>query len=330
MKRLPMTDSLICSAIGITCAVSIIVLSGNGSAARPPFSDGKLSFSVEFKEEASSYSVLGIYVLPGEIFKFRIRDGASQHSYVVEGSHGQVRKNTSHSWRWISPDDPGLYTLRIMQDDSGETMILNMFVMIPIDSARSGTLNGYRIGDYFWAKSWDRKIYRPPPGLIEVTPDILDTPVSPHFVLKQFVCKQAGGYPKYMVLRERLLLKLELILAKANEAGYRCDTFAVLSGYRTPHYNKMIGNVKYSRHVWGGAADIFIDEEPKDGMMDDLNKDGKINIHDAAVLYDLVDGLYGKPFYKPFIGGLGRYKKNPNHGPYVHVDNRGNRTRWGD
>ena len=30
------------------------------------------------------------------------------------------------------------------------------------------------------------------------------------------------------------------------------------------------GNVKYSQHVYGGAADIFIDENPKDEMMDDF------------------------------------------------------------
>ena len=65
-------------------------------------------------------------------------------------------------------------------------------------------------------------------------------------------------------------------------------------------------------------------------MMDDLNRDGKIDINDAAVLYKLIDGLYGKPFYKKYVGGLGRYKKTPRNGPYVHVDNRGNRTRWGD
>ena len=60
-------------------------------------------------------------------------------------------------------------------------------------------------------------------------------------------------------LRPRLLLKLEMMLEKVNAAGYRCDTFQVMSGYRTPHYNMAIGNVKYSRHVWGGAADIFVD-----------------------------------------------------------------------
>jgi hypothetical protein len=133
-----------------------------------------------------------------------------------------------------------------------------------------------------------------------------------------------------MVLQEKLLLKLELILEKVNEKGYRCNTFHIMSGYRTPYYNKAIGNVKYSRHIYGGAADIFIDENPKDDMMDDLNQDGKIDYKDAAVLYLIIDGLYGKRFYDPFMGGLARYKKNRNHGPFVHVDARGRRTRWGD
>ena len=48
-----------------------------------------------------------------------------------------------------------------------------------------------------------------------------------------------------------------MILQKVNERGYRCDTFHIMSGYRTPYYNGAIGNVRYSRHVWGGAADIF-------------------------------------------------------------------------
>ncbi|MDX1389079.1 MAG: D-Ala-D-Ala carboxypeptidase family metallohydrolase, partial [Acidobacteriota bacterium] len=173
------------------------------------------------------------------------------------------------------------------------------------------------------------EIYQPPRGFIEVTEANVDTPVAPHFTLRQFLCKQGGGYPKYVVLRERLLLKLELLLEQVNAAGFECDTFHVMSGYRTPYYNRSIGNVKYSRHVYGGAADIFIDVDPRDGNMDDLNGDGKIDVHDAGVLYDLIDGLYGTDFYNAYVGGLGRYKKTKAHGPFVHVDVRGFRARWG-
>ncbi len=127
-----------------------------------------------------------------------------------------------------------------------------------------------------------------------------------------------------------MILKLEVILEEVNKKGFHCNTFHIMSGYRTPHYNKAIGNVKYSRHCWGGAADIFIDENPKDDMMDDLNKDGKINHEDAKVLYDIIDEMHGKPWYEIFIGGLGRYKENASHGPFVHVDVRGFKATWED
>jgi len=125
-------------------------------------------------------------------------------------------------------------------------------------------------------------------------------------------------------------LKLELILENINRGGYQCDTLHIMSGYRTPAYNKAIRNVEYSRHLWGGAADIFIDKNPGDGIMDDLNGDDRIDFHDAAVLYGIIDKMYGKPWYEVFVGGLGKYKKTASHGPFVHVDVRGFRARWGD
>jgi len=81
----------------------------------------------------------------------------------------------------------------------------------------------------------------------------------------------------------RLLLKLELILEKVNQKGYPCETLAIMSGYRTPYYNKAIGNVKYSRHLWGGTADVFIDEDPEDEMIDDLNRNGETDYQLALI-----------------------------------------------
>jgi len=202
--------------------------------------------------------------------------------------------------------------------------------MIPFSKVKGEYLTGYRIGKYPVIPLKNLSIYKHPSGFVEVTTENEDTLVSPHFRLKQFLCKQTGEYPKYIVLRERLLLKLELILEEVNDKGHTSQTFNVMSGYRTPYYNKAIGNVKYSRHVYGGAADIFVDEEPKDGMMDDLNKDGKTDYKDVAVLYDIIDGLYGRPWYEIFTGGLGRYKRTTHHDPFVHVDVRGFRARWGD
>jgi hypothetical protein len=51
----------------------------------------------------------------------------------------------------------------------------------------------------------------------------------------------------------------------------------VMSGFRTPRYNKSGGNTggraNLSRHMYGDASDIFVDNDGN-GTMDDLNRDG--------------------------------------------------------
>ena len=101
-----------------------------------------------------------------------------------------------------------------------------------------------------------------------------------------------------------------------------------MSGYRTPDYNAALGNGRYSRHLWGGAADIYVDVAPKDDVMDDLNQDGKIDTRDADVLNALIDRLVDQSAPAIAQGGLSSYKATPSHGPYVHVDARGWDARW--
>jgi len=153
--------------------------------------------------------------------------------------------------------------------------------------------------------------------------------VSPHFTLKQFLCKEdtSKEFPKYIVLHERLPLKLEAILERVNHLGFRVETLHVMSGYRTPYYNRAIGDVLYSQHQWGGAADIFIDHMNA-GRMDDLTGDHRIDINDAKYLYDEVERLTSEPPARRFEGGLGFYPATSAHPPFVHVDVRGTKARW--
>jgi uncharacterized protein YcbK (DUF882 family) len=130
-----------------------------------------------------------------------------------------------------------------------------------------------------------------------------------------------------VVLRERLLFKLEYVLEQVNAEGIPAKSFSVMSGYRTPYYNAAIQNVRYSRHVWGDAADIFIDDDG-DAYMDDLNADRRHDSRDAEVLFNLVNQLDQRPGFSNFIGGLGRYKPTDSHGPFVHVDARGVKAKW--
>jgi hypothetical protein len=294
------------------------------------YDPGRAAFSVKFKDEVSPYRVMSVFALPGEDLTFEVLDKDQQKPYVLNAPAGDLKEVSSHKWHWSSPKETGLYALKIIHPESLDSVKINVFVMIPYARLDGGYLNGYRIGNYPAFPSKHMSLYKYPKGFVEVTRENEETYISPHFRLKQFLCKQSGDYPKYIVMKERLILKLEFILEYINDKGYTADTFHILSGYRTPYYNALIGNVRYSRHLYGGAADIFIDESPRDGLMDDLNKDGRINYLDAEIVYHIIDDMYGKPWYMLFAGGLGWYRKTASHGPFVHIDVRGFRARWGD
>lgn len=224
------------------------------------------------------------------------------------------------TWVWTAPRTPGFYPIDVVSTDQRDSIRIQAFVLVPASRMKGEYLNGYRIGRYPDRALRGLTMYRPPAGFIEVTRANENTFVSPHFQLKQFICKQSGGYPKYIVLDEQLVQRLERLLTLANESGYRASTFHVMSGYRTPAYNRSLGNVAYSRHTFGSAADIFIDENG-DGRMDDLNRDGRSDTRDAEVLYQLFDEAQGRD-------GMGKYPPTQAHGPFVHVDLRDRRARW--
>ena len=116
-----------------------------------------------------------------------------------------------------------------------------------------------------------------------MTKDNDDTKIAPHFRLKQFLTKQKSDYPKYLVLDERLMVVLEGLGRTLEPLGYNADDIFIMSGYRTPFYNKAIGDTEFSMHQWGRAADIFLDKNHR-GTMDDFNKDKVIDRQDAVIV----------------------------------------------
>jgi hypothetical protein len=302
---------------------------GSNGPTHDGFDPGRASFSLHFNKETTPYRVIATFVLPGEELTIEALATGGGNVYRAQAAQGTLSAQSTSRWTFLPPSTPGLYPVTVRQLEPADSIRLNVFVMVPFSKIENEHLNGYRIGRYPARPLKGMAIYNPPRGFIEVTRENRETLVAPHFRLSQFLCKQESEWPKYIVLQERLLLKLELILAALNESGYRASTLAIMSGYRTPFYNQAIGNVQYSRHVWGGASDIYVDESPRDGVMDDLNGDGRIDNRDAGVIYDLIDGMHGEPWYATFVGGLGRYRKTSSHGPFVHVDVRGFRARWG-
>jgi hypothetical protein len=153
--------------------------------------------------------------------------------------------------------------------------------------------------------------------------------VSPRFRLGAFLCKERGSFPKYVVLDSRLPAKLEALVDALQASGVHAESLTIMSGYRTPDYNRELGNkTTWSRHLWGGAADVFIDESPRDGRMDDLDGNGVIDVRDSRRLFELADSLDRNPPEDWVAGGASYYAGTASHGPFVHVDVRGRPARW--
>ncbi|OPZ81758.1 MAG: Peptidase M15 [bacterium ADurb.Bin431] len=294
------------------------------------FSPGETGFSLRYKNEVSRFQYSPIFLLPEDQVTLRVEENPGQHHFIVQIDSGALSFKGLNTWLYTAPSAPGFHSGSIICLDRPDTMHLQIFVMIPRSAMEGEYLEGYHIGHYPAIALRDLDVYRPPEGFIRVTRENLNVRLTPHFTLDQFLCKQSGGLPKLVVLQERLLYKLEHLLAKVNERGHACETFAVMSGYRTPAYNRRIGNRKYSQHCYGGAADIYIDADPVDSIMDDLNRDGKRDYADAGVLYQVVDLLSGADWFAPYLGGLARYRATRRHGPFVHVDVRGFSVNWGD
>jgi hypothetical protein len=294
-------------------------------AARPALATAKIRYWIRYQNEILTNRVNALTVLPGKAVTFEVVDPDPRLNYVAKPAGGQLITLGTGRWVWISPRAPGLYPIQVTAQDRSDAVILEAFVVIPYAKLQGEFLNGYRIGRY------PKKSLSGLPslvGFVEVTEENEDVLVSPHFRLKQFLCKQQpSASKKYLVLNERLPLALEYILAYVNKAGYQATTFHVMSGYRTPCYNCSLGNVRYSAHQWGAAADIFIDDNG-DGVMDDINDDGQIDIRDAEVLYRLIDEATARPEGGGLIGGIGKYPATAAHGPFVHVDVRERQARW--
>lgn len=285
------------------------------------FSPGFANFEIELDGLAVGYQHFAWYLLPGQHLTI-----TADKNIQWLSSKADVAINPD-GWTWTAPLKTGLYPLKLKSGQND--MHLNVFVMRPATDVKSGKLGHYKIGNYQKNSFRNLPVYAPPAGFIEIKPEHLNVKVSPHFTVGQFLSKQQSAWPKYLVLRPELLLKLEYVLQILNREGIATDSLHVMSGFRTPWYNQAIGNrTTSSRHLYGGAADIFVDVDPVDGRMDDLNKDGKVDKADALYLYQLLDKASGTPIWRKFPGGLAYYGSSNAHGPFVHIDARGYKARW--
>lgn len=227
-----------------------------------------------------------------------------------------------------APLQPGIWNLLLQVGDAVRGVPqVSVATMVPLTALRGGRIGEYRIGE------WPRRTgaYAPPSGFVQVTPENMNTPVSEHFALRDFLTKgQEGVWPKYVVLSPRLLDKLELTIQELEARGHPVNDLFVISGFRTPWYNATGGTTggrgAMSRHMYGDAADIAIDNDG-DACMDDLNGDGRVDVADARIVAAAAEQVELR--HPDLVGGIGIYPPSPgSHCGFVHIDTRGSRARW--
>ncbi len=235
-----------------------------------------------------------------------------------------VTLETRQSWVLDVPESPP-ETVRV---EARQTLVLAVFIpeapkdslILGVPVGRYPTSADFQESRYILAHRW---LYRQIPHLVPVwTPAQESLQISPHLTLGEFLCHAPKTYPRLLYVHPRLLRKLEWGIL----AG-RLGDLVIMSGYRYPQYNAQLGNGKFSMHVYGRAADVYVDRDG-DGVMDDLNGDGKIGLEDAQALARIFQQVEEQTLWN---GGIGIYDWNPDstRTPFVHVDVRGFKARWG-
>ncbi|HET7437285.1 MAG TPA: D-Ala-D-Ala carboxypeptidase family metallohydrolase [Thermoanaerobaculia bacterium] len=278
---------------------------------------------VELKAVPEYVSRLFVPVVAGQANTFRVETEPidaiveAPANFTVALDNGGVVVN--------GPEDEASGYARVRS--GSRELTLTLVNLIPSSEVHRGVLDGYRIGQYA-APLKGMPSYEAPKGFVRLTDDNAALMVSDHYRLSDFQCKLDGD-SKFLILRTEALMKLEMLQHELAQRGVNFARFTIMSGFRTPYYNSRIGNeTGHSRHLYGDAMDIYIDEN-HDGVMDDLTGDGRADAADARAILRIAEELDQSPEWGWLQGGAGVYHANAAHGPYLHVDARGYVARWG-
>jgi hypothetical protein len=317
---------------------------GDPASVAPPSATRSLSASLtDSRANSTAYledAALGTFLEPllGQSGKLRAvqRTPGAELSKDIDPHYSAIFEEESGgtvAQGLTAPQDPGIYKLAVELGKARRSVNdLRLITLVPFSEKKKERIGLYYLGSWPYEDGGTPRSasYANPKGFIEVTKQNKDTAVSEHFKLGQFLTKdQFDVWPKYVIIEPKLLDKLELAVTDLKAQGVKIQHVHVMSGFRTPRYNKGGGNTggraNLSRHMYGDGADVYVDNN-RDGQPDDITGDGRVDLKDAELFGRAVERVESK--YPALVGGVGLYKACCGHGPFTHVDTRGYRARW--
>jgi uncharacterized protein YcbK (DUF882 family) len=328
MSRRELSHRLIAGVVcglGVLSALAPTV--GRGAAPTPPTPglSGRAGLEALRPLRGVSGKLEAAFRTPGEPLFLEPLSGLTVH---YEPDQGTVPERPGIE----TPQRPGVYRIAVgVNSRPRDVEHLRLITLVPFSAKKAGQIGSYRLGQWPYERGGaPSRAYANPTGFVEVTRENRGIPVSEHFTLGDFLTKdQPAVWPKYLLLDPGLVDKLELILEELENEGHQVRHLAIMSGFRTPRYNQSggetSGRATLSRHVYGDATDVFVDND-RNGWTDDINRDGRVDIHDAEVVARAAERAEAR--FPALVGGVGVYPATGGHGPFTHVDARGRRARW--
>lgn len=207
---------------------------------------------------------------------------------------------------------------------------LHLLVGHPNTELVNGVIDGFELGIYPVNEKlpWNTQV---PAFFWRLDYSLLGLPISERFKLGDLGYDGRAALPQYFTLDYALVKKLEVLADELEARGLPSRYHFIGGGFISPRSNgvrtsRNSAAASQSRHMWGEAVDFIIDGD-RNEILDDMNRDGVIDVRDAFFLRDLVTELEEKGKVKP--GGFGVYSPPRNEALMMHVDVRGYVTRWG-
>jgi hypothetical protein len=287
-----------------------------------------------------------LFVPPGASFEI-VTEPANVTGHLIDAAGAEWPRAA------VAPQKPGLYRLTWTNGDAPQRDVtLNVVVLTRAETIKRGErttlkVNGQTLGTYHDPeKSTLKRVrenaarYQIPRFFATLTPETLKLSLGDDFALGQLVAFKDfyGNDGKKIFTTERhtdvlpprpeLIDKLNKLRDRLRAQGVKLTHFWITSGFRTPAYNHSIGGAAYSRHCYGDAADIVIDEDG-DKHIDDLNGDGRVDRKDGLIIANACRELEAAGAVVP--GGIGVYEWQSDDSVrcHIHIDCRGYVVRWG-